>query len=1450
MLLLGHGIDGMRVASEEEGAPPNFVVFDENAVEIQNRVDFAEEAQGSRGDRLSESDKAARARMLSERGTERINVVRSPDRVPSLNQKEAIAFAKNEFSGRGFENADTGKSFFIMPGGIDKMIGQGNKGFTRERIAAVYRLPQLIKNAKGVSMPDGGGSPRVATAYHLYVPFEWRGTVYRVRLLAREFNDSSLPDVHSYRIEDIVVEGDEAGISGEPQVGSHTEAGGERYDPPASSAMAVSELFNADKPKINFAEEANTPPVSGSGVVYRGADGSVTPVEMHHGEGFSVVELPEMVSLARELGVALGVGKMKKGTRGVFKPVGDGQILIGLDVFENPAQAAATLAHEIGHAIDWFGKPGSEGHKTMSRGNLLGRLAVLRNFRGTVLPRLPADMNRRAMSEEEREALLMEATRRTNSALGVSGMPAVAEDPAAWSAWQATRAREYAQLVDREMSSGALEKLATVRDELKALSAWWRPWNEAAAGDKFRAYRNSSPELYADAISVLFNSPGELQLRAPVFWEMFLNHASRKPDVLKAISDIQNRYFSGRSGVMEARSEGLRKGFEAGRDAFLGHWHRRRQSEGLREQLGRFLGQQWNRYHPITSRAARVPDVKVRAQLDFFFDEHPLGDSKVALWLHDMDREVMKPLIEKGLTMTDLSEYLFYARVAGDQTGVARSGGHTPASAAEGMASLVERLEQGGAGRGAALEAAAVRARDLFDAVVERGVESGLFSAAKVAQWQAENGAYAPFAALSHFREDGRISAGFAAVKGNLGDIIEPGEALILKAVAIMRRAQLNDAKRTAVDFLREWFPSEATPVKLSFGEGGEVLPMRKPADPRRTGAVMVYRKGAPEGYYVPAEVSGMFDRLSPAQANVVMEWSRAIFTNVFYPAFVGYNPGFLLATGPVRDMGRAGLNVPTFKGKMRVVGDMIWRIANVIPKVPMSDSARIAKSLVAGDFSDPMVRWALETGAVPMPHELFTARGLAGLRAAAAGRDPVLQKLMEQYRLLPPGERDGWWSTKIAPTLVGRAIGATLGWVRRNGQEMEAVAKISPWLYTKNKLGWGERDAAYFARNYVGVPNTSRSGSLMQFTKGLIPFIDVFARGIGADLGERAAGFSPLYGRKLKGLSGDRVEFRYKSMRERAKAAAGMGGHILRYLSSYIMGMGGLLLMQKSAEEGAFGPDIQRAYDLVPGHDKKSSFVFPFRTVGTPGVDEKAMYFRIPIDETTALINSLVRGSIDVSQGKDVSDAGREVFAFGRGNLPGWNPVLKIGGAWMEYMSGRNPGDDFRGGNVISRSAQDARPVAGGYAFREMLTWSADQTGYPSLVPGLRLSGGNVDWSIEKTPVVGRLVKVSGRGMAEKQEREQGIIDAQSARVRAEFRGTIVERALRERGLIQSLDGVRVRNVDQKKRLYWLNTWNSVRWEPARDAMIRAYEAGDPNEANRIKESLIEGSEWLYRDR
>lgn len=108
-----------------------------------------------------------------------------------------------------------------------------------------------------------------------------------------------------------------------------------------------------------------------------------TPLLQGGTENVKPIELPEMVQLAKDL-----MGEAPKirtkvsrriGTQGIFKPVGNGKISLRADLF-NPEvssidQAAKTLAHEIGHLVDYL----PEG--TLKRGNLVGRLNTLKEFR-------------------------------------------------------------------------------------------------------------------------------------------------------------------------------------------------------------------------------------------------------------------------------------------------------------------------------------------------------------------------------------------------------------------------------------------------------------------------------------------------------------------------------------------------------------------------------------------------------------------------------------------------------------------------------------------------------------------------------------------------------------------------------------------------------------------------------------------------------------------------------------------------------------------------------------------------------------------------------------------------------------------------------------------------------------------------------------------------------------
>lgn len=96
------------------------------------------------------------------------------------------------------------------------------------------------------------------------------------------------------------------------------------------------------------------------------------------------IDFPELVKLARQLTGDFPKVKLPRFRpsmggypNGLFTPTGNGKITLNPNLFVegNEQQAAKTLAHEIGHLIDYLPD------QTMARGNILGRLATLHKFR-------------------------------------------------------------------------------------------------------------------------------------------------------------------------------------------------------------------------------------------------------------------------------------------------------------------------------------------------------------------------------------------------------------------------------------------------------------------------------------------------------------------------------------------------------------------------------------------------------------------------------------------------------------------------------------------------------------------------------------------------------------------------------------------------------------------------------------------------------------------------------------------------------------------------------------------------------------------------------------------------------------------------------------------------------------------------------------------------------------
>jgi len=95
----------------------------------------------------------------------------------------------------------------------------------------------------------------------------------------------------------------------------------------------------------------------------------------------TTTNLPELVRMAKDLmGSVPEIRNYMGKAIGRFYYMGtEGKIALRKDIFKKPGLPEKVLAHEIGHLVDWLPD------HLMKRGNILGRLYTLTNFRKTIL---------------------------------------------------------------------------------------------------------------------------------------------------------------------------------------------------------------------------------------------------------------------------------------------------------------------------------------------------------------------------------------------------------------------------------------------------------------------------------------------------------------------------------------------------------------------------------------------------------------------------------------------------------------------------------------------------------------------------------------------------------------------------------------------------------------------------------------------------------------------------------------------------------------------------------------------------------------------------------------------------------------------------------------------------------------------------------------------------------
>jgi len=892
-----------------------------------------------------------------------------------------------------------------------------------------------------------------------------------------------------------------------------------------------------------------------------------------------------------------------------------------------------------------------------------------------------------------------------------------------------------------------------LREELTAVSDWWRPWDKANATEGMKRYRASSEELYADALSVLLNDPKALLDRAPGFYYGFFDHLDAKPEVKAAFFGLQDLLRDGKVTVLETRQGERRKGYEIGeikqaelaaaraavRDSLSGWWTR-------------LLQVAVDRYQPIRTKQSQAERMKGAGPLQAFgitnlprsmdareaAERVQLNDVMTMRLARRVWETVVKPIEARGLSLVDLGEYQELRRIVyGDSQKLANPGGEAPMTARQGL--LLLHSQVGHDGWDTLMRADEAFRRATWPVITE-AYKSGLYTDDLFASLKANRDTYAAFGVLKYLED--YVPAALKARVGTLEQVGNPVITTLLKMITIQRASAHNRAKTATVNLLQSYFPDEIAVAK----------PHEKP--PRGRGELLVQVKGVPTVYHVDPFIAKAFERVDdPVWLEHLVKPLDWAFRNVFYPAMIKFNPSFGLFLSPARDMQRSVRNVA---GALEAHGqNMVAADVRSMAEMLRNGGRALRESARRSSKTEPDPRPFRKPGDPPMQDIIREMEGVFAIATPYQTfrdiyRADTFGRVMQRYHLLPStAEVQG--AAKLQKTLEHYFSG-----LERAAVILDTAPKIDAYLSLRRQ-GVPREQAAVVTRNFTGLPNVTRRGMGVGVFRATIPFWNVFVQGVRSD-------FNLFVNPST------------------------MGGMFLRWG----LGRGGLRILASLAAAGAFGAVLKRLYGGMSEYDKTNYLTLPVGQMGGGLYGPKTVFLRVPEDDLGRLLGGTMHKVIQGLAGQGVNRLPTELFDFGSGQIPTVNPAIEIPQKWMEYASGVNPIDPFHQRPIVPPTAFSA---GGLDSLQPMALWTVNQTGYGDFlgVGGAVKLGANAlfhfDQSKQTTteavvssvPVLNRILKISDYGFREAQDADikaqQSDRDRETLKYPAEVQSLRAER-------------------------------------------------------------------------
>lgn len=606
-----------------------------------------------------------------------------------------------------------------------------------------------------------------------------------------------------------------------------------------------------------------------------------------------------------------------------------------------------------------------------------------------------------------------------------------------------------------------------LRKELIDLSEWWTPYDKSAAKHSYIQYRNSPRELYAEALSVLLNAPGEVEARAPGFYKAFLELLDRHQDFRDAYLDLQDLLAGTPEQLAEARRNDVREAYRKGEEILKARALER--IEGARGSILMTVRQLlFDALSPALSKQ-RAAEKKVGGQLPaeqnakWAHAELTYADNEAHLWLKSIDEQVHEALGKAGLTPEDLGEYLQMVRTETERADLANPGGHNPETAKQMQADLRQRL---GAAGWKALQDVAQTFHDLVHEKVREARDVGYYNEATYKEVLEPNKyRYATFAVLDHLQDS--IAPGIAHQVGTFKEVANPYTATVLKTVSLIRAIQLQKAKLPLVRMLKAHFGGEIEKAKPRVLEGGRRQEPGRP--PAGRDWLVVYEDGRPEWYAVDPYIARIFQSHDIGLLSQVGKWLQRATYGVFHPLYVTFNVGWHLRLLP-KDFARVYRN-SAFKGKPTTLAELLGAYWKALPS---------AYRLVVGK-PDPVVEKMLKDKALAVPWQQWDFQE----------EHDSHQRLLDRYGLGTPA----WYEKNPATQFAMKILHAVEG----AGNMLVSTPKIAGW-HVLTARGMSGLERSYRVRNFFGHPDRKRRGLGTNLSNGVSMYSNILIQFLRAD--------------------------------------------------------------------------------------------------------------------------------------------------------------------------------------------------------------------------------------------------------------------------------------------------------------------------------------------------------------